>query len=302
LWFVYAGLTLALVVLLVVCGMGPYDAVVHALTTLAAGGFSPNAQSLAGYANPMAEWVLVVFMMLAGTSFVLQVRVFSGRPLAWTRDGEFLFYCGVAAVISLMVACVLAGGLPGETELRLGAFQVASLISSTGYASVDYEQWPDGARALLIVAMVVGGCAGSAAGGPKAVRILIMIKRVFTEIRRVLHPRAVLRVRYRAQPVEDDIMRAITALVALFLTGYVLVGVALVVLGADLVTGFTAALACLGNIGPGFGVAGPMGNYADFSLGSKIVLTLAMWLGRLEIIPVLALLHPDAWRGTRLRA
>ncbi len=301
LWILYTVLTTVLASLLMAAGMGGYEAVLHSLTTLAAGGFSPHPESVAGYHNARAEWILVVFMTLAGTSFTLQYKVFTGRVLGFFRDAEFLFYVGIMAACGLATAWILAGGIPSLEQLRLAAFQAASLMSSTGYASVDYERWPDPARALLVVVMVIGGCAGSAAGGPKSVRMLLVFKNVLREMTRVLHPRAVLPIRYMRRPIPDEIMRAVFMLVGLFMLGYFVVGTLLVVLGADMVTGFTAALACLGNIGPAFGPAGPMGTYAGFPVPSKLLLTAAMWVGRLEIVTVLALLHRDVLRNLRLK-
>ena len=301
LWILYSLLTALLAGLLMGAGFPVYEAILHSLTTMPAGGFSPHGSSIAGYANPTAEWVLVAFMVLAGTSFPLQYKVFTGRLLGFFRDGEFMFYLGFMGFGALGVAFVLAGGLPDLNQLRLGAFQAASLISSTGFANTDYDAWPDAAKALLVVVMVVGGCAGSAAGGQKSVRLLLVAKHAVREITRVLHPRAVLPLRYKRHPIPDDIMRAVFLLVGLFMLGYFAVGTLLVLLGADLVTGYSAALACLGNIGPAFGPAGPMGSYAAFPVSSKLVLIAAMWAGRLEIVTVLALLHRDVWRNIRLR-
>lgn len=301
LWVLYVALTVVLIGLLMLCGFPFYDALCHALTTMAAGGFSPHPESIMGYANPAAEWVLTVFMLLAGASFALQYRVLSGRPLGFLRDAEFKFYAGVTLVVGVGCAVGLAGGLPGEEHLRLGLFQSASMISSTGYASTDYELWGHNLKALLVLAMVVGGCAGSAAGGPKAVRILLVLKHVQREITRVLHPRAVLPIKYQGRSVNRDIMRSVFTLVVLYYFGYFIVGVALVIMGSDLVVGFSASLACFGNVGPGFGHAGPMGSFAGFSHPAKLLLTAAMWLGRLEIVTVLALLHQDVWRELRLR-
>jgi trk system potassium uptake protein TrkH len=301
LWILYSILTALLAVLLMSAGMPVYESILHSLTTMPAGGFSPHAQSIAGYANPTAEWILVVFMLLAGTSFTLQYKVFTERFFGFLRDGEFIFYFSIMACGALAVACLLAGGVPGLEHLRLGAFQAASLMSSTGFASTDYELWPDAAKAVLIVVMVVGGCAGSAAGGQKSIRVLLVAKHAIREITRVLHPRAVLPLRYKRSPIPEDIMRAVFLLVGLFVLGHFATGTLLVILGADLVTGYSAALACLGNIGPAFGPAGPMGSYADFPAASKLLLVSAMWAGRLEIVTVLALLHRDVWRHIRLR-
>ncbi len=301
LWLVYCGLTLSLVAALYAAGMSPYDAFVHALTTLSAGGFSPNGQSIAGYANPTAEWVFVPFMLLSGASFTLQYRVFSGKLGELVRDGEFVLYVAVMGLAGLAAALLLHPGAFTEQSLRLGFFQVASLMSSTGYASADFNLWSDSLKAVLVVVMVVGGCAGSAAGGPKVIRLLLLGKHVVREIRRTLYPRAVLPLRYKLRPVSDEIMRSVFTLVALYAVGYFALGTALTLLGADLVLAFSAGLACLGNIGPGFGAAGPMGSFAGFDTPSKLLLTAAMWVGRLEIVAVLALLQSDVWRRLRLR-
>jgi trk system potassium uptake protein len=284
------------VLLVVVSGFSWFDAINHALTTLAAGGFSPHPLSVSGYQTASAEWLLTLFMLLGGTNFVLQYKVLTGRPLGFFRDGEFLMYVGVMSALAVAVACLLSGGFPTLHSLRLGAFQVASLMSSTGFASVDYNLWPDSARALLILAMLVGGCAGSAAGGPKVVRLLLIFKHVLREITFTLHPRAVLSLRYNGRAVSRDVMRSVFTLVALYMLCHFAVGTALVLMGSDLVVGYSAALACVGNVGPGFGETGPMGSFAGFSDGAKVLLTGAMWIGRLEIVTVLALLHPHVWR------
>ncbi len=303
LWVLYTLLTGIEAIALMFAGLSPYDAVVHSFTTLAAGGFSPHSQSFGGYGNPTAEWIVVGFMVLAGTSFTLQWKGFTGRPRAFFRDGEFLFYAGSVLVGTLALAFLLAGvrgGVLGEAELREGAFQAASLLSSTGYASTDYNLWQDEARGVLIALMLIGGCAGSAAGGAKVIRLVLVLKFLWSEITRVLHPRAVLPVRYGRRVIPPEILHAVFTLWVLYLAGYLIVGLLLVLLGADLVTGFSAALACLGNIGPGFGGVGPMGNFAHFPVISKMILTLAMWVGRLEIVAVLALLHPHVWRNLQL--
>lgn len=301
LWVLYLALTTVLGLLLWATGMTGYQALLHALTTMSAGGFSPNPASVAGYQNPAAEWVLIPFMVLAGTSFTLLYRVVSSRRWMLLRDAEFMFYVGVILFGTTAIALQLGSGTPDLTDLRQAAFQAASLISSTGFANVDYDRWEDSQRAILVLLMMIGGCAGSAAGGPKAVRFVLVIKRLQREVTRVIHPRAVVPLRYKGQAVPDDIVRAVFALVVLYLAGYFLLGVAMVVMGSDLVTGFSAALACLGNIGPGFGPAGPMGNFAAFGDAQKLLLVFAMWVGRLEIVAVIALLHPDVWRNLRWR-
>lgn len=300
LWILYVVLTLILVACLRWSGMTTYESIVHSLTTLSAGGFSPHPTSIAGYANPQAEWILSFFMLLSGTSFTLQYRVFTGRLGGFFRDGEFLLYLSVICVGTGLLSWILADGTPDLNALRQGLFQITSLISSTGFASVDYNLWSDKARALLIVVMVFGGCAASACGGPKVIRWLLVFKHIARELRRTVHPRAIIALRYKGATVSDEIMRSVFMLVVLFLVGHFLTGVSLVLLGHNLIEGFSAALACFGNIGPAFGTAGPMGSYASFDTPSKLVLIVAMWVGRLEIVTVLALFHPDVLRQIRL--
>ncbi|MCH2101057.1 MAG: TrkH family potassium uptake protein, partial [Planctomycetes bacterium] len=302
LWLLYVTLTLALIAALMLGADFPlYESICHSFTAISAGGFSPHPESIGGYNNPAAEWILVVFMLIAGISFPLLWVGMTRNPLEIWRDGEFRFYLLGAMVGCGLLAFLLSPGIPGEAELRAGAFQTASLISSTGYASEDYNLWSDSARAVLILVMLIGGCAGSAAGGPKAIRNLFALKFVWREITRSLHPRAVLPLRHKGHAVADPIVRAVLNLIFLYLLGYFIIGFSLTLLGEDPLTACTAALACLGNIGPGLGDVGPMGNFSNFDPPEKLVLTLAMWIGRLEIVTVLALLHPDVLRRLRWR-
>ncbi|MCH2112705.1 MAG: hypothetical protein MK213_07585, partial [Planctomycetes bacterium] len=284
------------------------DSFCHGLTTISSGGFSPNAASIAGYAVPGAfpnynpvigEWILVCFMLMAGMSFPLLWIALSRRPTAVLRDGEFRLYIFLAALFSLILVGLIPNGNPNLDTLRKGAFQCASLMSSTGYASADYNLWGDPAITALLLAMFLGGCAGSAVGGPKLLRLLLSVKFLFREMTRVLHPRAVITIRHRDAKVSERIMRAVFTVVSLYIAGYVVVGSCMVLLGAPVREGFSAALACLGNIGPAFGDLGPMGNYQGLSSAQKILLSGAMWFGRLEIVSALALFHPDLLRHIR---
>lgn len=300
LWMLYGALTLLCTGLLIAAGMTPYEGLVHAFTTLAAGGFSPNGESIMGYDNAAVEWILIPFMFLAGASFPLQLKVFTLEDWrGFWKDEEFVFYGFVTLAGGLGCAALLSGGLPDLERLRDGLFQSASLISSTGFASKDYATWSDATHQVLIAVMIVGGCAGSAAGGPKAIRHLLVARHIGRELKQVLHPRAVLPLKYKGRGVPDQVMRAVFTLAVLYVGGYFVFGAVLTLLGNDPVTAFTASLACLGNIGPGLKDVGPMGNFAGFSATGKCVLTFAMWIGRLEILTVLALLHPHVWRNLR---
>ena len=309
LWILYVGLTALLSVLLTwFGGMNVYEGIVHGLTTMSAGGFSPNGESILGYQSSMPEtaavreWILIVFMVLSGTSFTLQYKAFTGQPGALLRDGEFLAYLALCVLGAVAIALVLGGGSFDMEQLRSGAFQTTSLASSTGYASADYEQWSQSAKILLVVIMLVGGCAGSACGGPKVIRYLLTGKFLRREMTRTLHPRAVLPIRYKGSVISVPVMRSVVTLVALYMLHYLVVGTAVTLIDSTTMEeGMSASLACLGNIGPAFGAAGPMGNFDHFSVASKILLSVSMWLGRLEIVTVLALSHRDVWHNLRWR-
>ncbi len=301
LWLTYVILTAAEVVLLVAYGMPGFDAVCNAMATLSAGGFSPNATSIAGYANPACEWIVATFMLLAGMNFALQWRALTGRPGSLWRDVETRVYVAVAALGTLAIAFVLARGLPGGSHLRLAYFQTTSVMSATGFASADFDLWADGARVLLVGLMLFGGCAGSAAGGPKVVRWVVVGRHCGREMTRVLHPTAIVPVRIGPTIVSDDVLRSVVTFVVVYVATWFAVSLALVLCGVDLVTGPTAALACLANCGPGLGKAGPMANYAGFPEAAKAILVFAMWVGRLEVVTVLALLRPEVARSLRWR-
>lgn len=300
LWLLYAFLTGAQTVALRLVGMSWFDSVCHAFTTLAAGGFSPHPQSIMGYQNPAAEWIIIVFMFLAGASFVLQVRAFRGQPVALVHDDELRAYTGLVLVVTGACALFLwRDGVAVGEAIRAGLFQVLSITTTTGYASADFDLWSDQARMTLFVLMFVGGCAGSAAGGPKVVRHILVARFTLRELKRVLHPQAVLPVKLGGRAVPDDVMRAVVVFFLFYLLVFAVCAAVVVAFGADILTGVTASIATLGNIGPGFNLVGPMQNFAHLHPVSKVVLTLAMWIGRLEVLTVLAILRPEVWRTSR---
>jgi trk system potassium uptake protein TrkH len=298
LWTVYAGLTLAQVASLMAVGMPLYDSVCHAFTTLAAGGFSPHPLSVGGYGNPAAEWIIVVFMFAAGANFALHYRALRGEPGVFRADEEFRAYLAIVLVATALLALFLGGSAGGVLErIRLAAFQVVSIITTTGYATADFEQWNQQAKMVLLVLMFIGGCAGSAGGGPKVVRQVLIARYTLLELRRTLHPRGLLPVKLGGRVVPDDVMRGVLVFFLFYLLVFAVTTTVVVGLGADILTGLTASIACLGNIGPGFGSVGPTGHFGDLHPLSKIALTAAMWIGRLEVLTVLALLRPEVWRS-----
>lgn len=303
LWRLYAALTAAQTVALYLAGMSLFDAVCHSMATLAAGGFSPHPLSVAGYQSPSIEWIISVFMLLGGANFALQYRVMvRGHGRALLKDEEFRAYVLVVSLASAALLVILAqDGRSFGGALRAAVFQTLSIITTTGFASEDFNLWSDQAKVVLLGLMFIGGCAGSAAGGPKVVRHVLMARFTLRELRRTLHPRAVLPVKLGGRVVPDSTMREVVVFMLFYILTYA-VGAALVIaFGSDLVTGISATAAAIGNVGPGFNEVGPMGHYADLHPVSRIVLTLEMWIGRLEVLTVLVLLRAEVWRSARWR-
>jgi len=297
---VYLALSLVCGIAYVMAGMPLFDAVAHAFTTVAAAGFSPQARSFESY-HPAVDWVAIVFMTLAAVNFALLWRAFGGRPRELLRDPELRAYVVIVLLVGTLVTVQIAPlYVPGEA-VRHGFFQVVSIMTTTGYASVDYDAWPDAARALLVALMFIGGSAGSAAGGVKVARWLIMAQHTAREVRRALHPRAVLPLRVGDRRIGEEVVRAVAAFIALYT---VLLGVSAMTvawLGEDLTTAFTAAAATIGNVGPGLGLVGPMASYAELHPVSRGLLIFNMYAGRLEIVTVFVLATPGWWRLPRAR-
>ncbi|MGE3510367.1 MAG: TrkH family potassium uptake protein [Vicinamibacterales bacterium] len=297
LWRLYAGLTILQVAALAATGMPLFDSVLHAFTTLAAGGFSPHPLSVGGYQSPAAEWVIIVFMFIAGANFSLQYRALARRDFRILRDDDELrAYAVVVTISTVLLALALGAGDLGAS-IRTPLFQVLSILTTTGYASTDFQLWTDQAKMVLLVLMFIGGCAGSASGGPKVVRHLLLARFTLQSLRKSLHPRAVLPTKLGGRVVPEGLMQAIVVFFLFYLLVFSICTGIVVALGADLVTGITATIACLGNIGPGFNQVGPMGHFADLHSLSRITLTLAMWIGRLEVLTVLVVLRAEVWRS-----
>jgi len=321
LWVLYIALTAFEVIFLTIAGLPLYDAICNSLTTLAAGGFSPHPSSIGGYQNPTAEWIFIAFMFLAGANYSLQYRAFLGKPMALFRDEEFRVYAIVVIVSAIALGGLLYGfslrpspayleGAPDgavlvdanpETIARQSFFQVLTILTTAGFATDDFNLWADDAKVILLVLMFIGGCAGSAGGGPKIVRTWLIMKFALNELYKALHPRAVRPLRLGGRVVPPEILRSIVAFLLLYLMVFALSVVCLVCLGSDLMTGITASIATLGNIGPGFGTVGPMANYAHLHPLAKILLFFTMWIGRLEVMTVLVLLQPHVWRTARYK-
>ena len=303
LWRVYVALSLAETGALVLAGMPLFDAACHALTTIAAGGFSPHQLSIAGYDSAAVDWIVTAFMFAAGANFALQYRAVRGSRIAIAQDEEFRAYAGVLLVATVALAAFLfRSGMATADAIRHAAFQAVSIMTTTGYASADFQLWTDQAKVILLLLMFVGGCAGSAAGGPKVVRHLLMARLTFRELKRTLHPRAILPVKLGGRVVPEHTLRDVQVFMLFYLLTFAAGTAILVALGSDLITGITATIACLGNIGPGFETVGPMANFASLHPVSKVVLTLEMWIGRLEVMTVLVFFRLEVWRSARWSA
>ncbi|MDZ7779526.1 MAG: TrkH family potassium uptake protein [Gemmatimonadota bacterium] len=301
LWLVYVGLTLVQTLLYVAGGVGWFDAVNHSFSTLATGGFSTRDASLAAFESPYIHWVTIAFMYLAGVNFALHFKAATGRPM-YVRDQEWRFFTllllGAAAVIAALN--LTAGSYDAiEPAIRHGLFQSAAIITTTGFVSADYESWVPGAQMVLFTLFFVGGMAGSTGGGIKAVRVLLLLKHTLNEIRKTLHPRAILVARIGRKPIKEDVLAHVIGFVVLYLLLCLSGALVMGLLGMDPLTAIGASIATVGNVGPGFGAVGATDNYGWMSEPALAILSFLMLVGRLEIYTVLVLFHRETWKARR---
>jgi len=297
LWGVYALLTAALGLLLLLLGMSVFDAVNHAMSTLATGGFSTRTASLAAF-SPAIQWITVLFMFVAGTNFTLHYRLLTGRWTAWLKDIEWRWYAGVAGASCVIayVALGAAGGRWDASVVRRACFNVVAVHSTTGFATTDFAAWPALLQILLVGLMFVGAMAGSTGGGFKMVRAVVVGKHAIGEVRKVLHPQGVFVTRLGSMPVRGDVLLNVMAFLALYVGTHAMGSLLLAALGNDFITATTAALAAMSSIGPGLGLVGPAAHYGDLGSAAHVVLGGLMLLGRLEFYTLLALILPETWR------
>ena len=297
LYLIYIAMTLLEMLLLLLGGMSFYDALLHAFATAGTGGFSTRGASIAAFDSLYLEMVIAVFMVLFGVNFNLYFLLLIGRWKDALKSEELHWYLGIIAASVMAIALGISkmyGGL--ATGLRHAFFYVASITSSTGFGTVDFVTWPEYCKWIIVMLMFCGACAGSTGGGIKTSRVIILFKNVACEIRQMIHPRTVTRVQLDGKRVDADGLKAVstffTSFMLLLITGSFLVSLD----GYDMATNFSAVLSSLSNIGPGMSLIGPTGNYNIFSYGSKLVLTVMMLIGRLEIFPILILFSPSTWK------
>ena len=290
LYGIYIVLTLLETVLLIAGGMPVFDSVVHALGTAGTGGFGIRADSIASY-SAYLQWVITVFMLLFGVSFNIYCLMLMRRWREVLRSNELRCYLGIFAAATVIVCISIYPMYNSVSEvIRLSSFQTASIITTTGYATADFNAWPQLAKAVLFILMFCGGCMGSTAGGLKISRVTVLAQVCANELRRSINPRAVNSVKLNGTVLTDEQERSVLSYLALYLAVTIVTFILVSIDGLGFEEDFTAAVSCLNNIGPGFGLIGPAGSYAAYSGFAKIVLSVAMLIGRLEIYPLLALM------------
>jgi len=296
LWYIYLSMTVVTALCLWLAGMGMFDAVNHAMCTVAIGGFSTHDASIGYYDSIWIRGLIVVFMLLAGINFTLHFaalrRGFSVS--AYTRDEEFRTY--IKWLFSLLLLIGILSAISGEGTWDEVIFNTVAVATTTGFAVSDYAVWPPGAAMLLLMAMFVGACAGSTGGGMKVVRVLLLFRQGMREIRRLIHPHSVIHVKIGDQSVQGSVVQALWGFFVLYMVCFAVISVLVAMSGVDMTTAISAAAACLTNTGPGFGDVGPASNYASLPDMAKGVLMLGMVLGRLEIFTFFVLLVPEFWK------
>lgn len=299
LWIIYAGLTLVCGACLWLAGMHPFDSICNSMSTLSAGGFSPNSLSIYGYHSNLINWIIIIFMFIAGSSFVLQSRVVTKRKLSlFWKSEEFKVYAISMLVLSglLCLALCLKQHYSFFHSITASFYQVLSLATSTGSASEDFSLWSYDAKVFLFLTMFISSCSGSAGGGLKITRWILIFKYMKNELYKILHPKAVLSVKIDNKVVAPDVLRQTVFFAFCFFGMWVLSAVILTVTEQDSLIGLSSAISSIGDIGPALEPAvGPLGSYAHLRDISKLILILNMLVGRLEIIPFLVLFHKDFW-------
>jgi trk system potassium uptake protein TrkH len=299
LWGVYVLFTTVEALLLWAGGMTLYESVNHAFTTMATGGFSTENGSIGAFESPFLHYVIAIFCILAGINFTLHYSWLTGRWRTVLRNRELRVYLMLVAgaTIALTLLVWLSGTVRGlEASFRAGFFQTASLMTTTGYATADYEQWVAGAQILLLLLMLIGGCTASTSGSVKVLRYMLVAKQARIAMRKLLHPAGVFVTKIDGKTVSEDVLSNVSGFLLLYLGTFVAGTLVLAVLGLDALTAVGATAATLGNVGPGFGLVGPANTYATLPAGAHWTLSFLMLVGRLELFTVFVLFTRGFWR------
>lgn len=295
LYAIYLVMTVIETILLCAGGMPLFDSMVHSFGSAGTGGFGIKADSIASY-SPYCQWVITVFMLLFGVNFNLYYLLLAKKFRAAAQSSECWYYLGiVAAAIVLICINVRSYFASFSDTLRAASFQVVSIITTTGYSTTDFDLWPHFSRTLLMVLMVIGACAGSTGGGMKVSRVVLLFKMAGRELKHVLHPRSVNTVKFEGKRIDGTTLKGVSSYLSLYVICVILTVLVLSAENYDITTNLSATLSCFNNIGPGLSLVGPSGCFGIFNGFSKLVLSFAMLLGRLEIIPMLVLFSPSTW-------
>ncbi len=296
LYLIYIAMTFIQIILLYAGGMPMFDSIVHTFGTAGTGGFGIKANSIAGY-SVYCQNVIATFMLLFGVNFNLYYLILIRRFKTTFRSTELWVYFGIAAVSVVLVSLnVYSQNRDAADALRLSYFQVSSIMTTTGFSTTDFNTWPSLSKGILLLLMCIGGCAGSTAGGLKVSRVVILLKQILREIKRMLHPRSVATVKFEGKTVDDQTLSSVATYLAVYVICVVAVFLAICIQPFDFETNFSAVLATFNNIGPGLGEVGPAGSFAAYSPFAKLVFSFSMLLGRLEIFPLIIALSPSTWR------
>lgn len=299
LWTVYLIITALEIIFLFIGGMSLYDSVNHAFCTMPTGGFSPKNASIAHYNSAYIDGVVVFFMLLAGINFSLHYRVINRGPVVFWKDPECRVFLSIVVLLTALVTYDIYDGAVYDhlaKAFRYALFQVTSIITTTGFATADFELWPTMSGSILIICMFLGGMAGSTGGGIKTMRVILLIKHGYRELFRIVHPHAVTTIKLGGRPVPQETLSSIWGFFTLYLVLFVFASVVMSLLGLDMISSFSSVAACIFNVGPGFGIVGPSDNYLAIPVIGKWILIFCMLLGRLEIYTVIVLLTPEFWR------
>ena len=298
LWLIYIVLSLAEFIILMIAGLSPYDSLTHTFTSISCSGFSPYSDSIAAFGDPLVEVIFVVFMFLGGANFALHYKTIHSDRKSLIKDQEFKFYSFIIVSATLVLVYELfRNDVYSITDaFRYSIFQVISILTTTGYATVDFNLWPDSPKFILFLLMFIGGCAGSTSGGVKVVRLLLLLKYAQNVLYKVIHPKAVIPIRFNGKAVPEEIIHSIVSFLVIYVLIFFASSTLLSMMGMDFVTTLSASIATLGNVGPGLGLVGPMASFDNIPDPGKLILTANMWIGRLEVFTVIVLLTPAFWK------
>ena len=298
LWIVYFGFTLLQILLLGLAGMPWFDSVCHALTTMPTGGFSTQNASIGAYSSPLIQYIIILFMFLAGVNFTLHFRALTGNFKAHVKDYEFRVYLIIIILSSLIIFYSISSADSNWSHGNYikSLFQSLAILTGTGYSNADYELWPYLSQHLLLILMFFGAMGGSTSGGMKIARIILLIKHAKTEIRRMLHARAIIPIKIGNRTITDEIVRNTLGFSMIYVSIFILTALALSIFNLDFQSAVGAAASAIGNVGPAFGEFGPTDNYALLHPAGKWMLTSCMLLGRLEIFTVMVLFSRMFWK------